>query len=105
VRNSTTIGRLVALPVLIVLAGCVLGGRGGAKMIGASEKNLFATLGTPDRQLTAPSGAKVDIYDTRSMNGQNVLCSTSYFIREGKIVGYSERGAAVNCSGSGGMTD
>jgi hypothetical protein len=105
-RRSTTIGRLVALSVTLVLAACVLGDKGGeAKMIGQPESALYATLGTPDRQITAPSGAMVDVYEARSVNGQNVLCNVSYFVRDGKIVGYSERGTAFNCGGSGGMID
>jgi len=95
----------VAIVGSLALVGCVVGGSGGAKMIGQPETALYSSFGTPDRQLTAPSGAKIDVWDTRSMNGQNVLCSTSYFVRDGTIVGYSERGAAVNCSGKAGVAE
>lgn len=72
---------------------------------GNPKSELFAKAGTPDRQLSAPSGAKIYVYDQRSFNGQNVLCSMSFFVRNGVIVGVSERGAAMNCGGTAGSVD
>ena len=96
----------LALIACIALAGCVLGNPGDlSRALGKPETELFTKVGTPDHQLTAPSGAKIDVYDQRSFNGQNVLCSMSFFIRDGVIVGISERGAAMNCGGSFGVVN
>jgi hypothetical protein len=96
---------LVAL-ILLFLTGCVLGNVGNAaKLIGQPESALYKALGAPDRQITAPSGATVDVYTMRSLNGENVLCKISFFVRQNEIVGYSARGSAVNCGGKGGLVD
>jgi hypothetical protein len=60
-------------------------------------------MGAPDRRTTTASGATVYVYGARNLHGDE-MCSASYVIKDGKIVGYIERGIAINCDQIAGDT-
>lgn len=92
-----------ALVLCLSLPACVLSHEGnGPVWIGQPSSALVAAQGMPDRELNAPSGAEVYVYRQKSINGQNELCRYQYYIQRGIVVGFDERGAAVNCSGHAG---
>lgn len=106
VQNIRPIALAVGIALVGILSGCIVGKTIGSatQYVGQPETALFAKAGAPNRQLTAPSGAKVDVWEERSFNGQNVLCTYSFFVKDGIVVGASERGFASNCGGQAGVT-
>jgi hypothetical protein len=94
--------KTVALAAFLSLfaSGCVLTrGGNGPQWVGKHASALVAHSGMPDRELKSPAGSEVYIYRAMSLNGRNELCQVQYYVRGGVIVGYAERGEALNCSG------
>jgi predicted lipoprotein with Yx(FWY)xxD motif len=96
--------RIAVLLVAAGLAGCVTSPTNGVAMVGMSAADLYKMKGSPERTSTAPSGATVYTYQAKNIKG-NSLCDSSFFVRDGKVVGFSERGPAVNCGGSSGQVN
>jgi hypothetical protein len=87
----------IALAALSMSA-CVVSSHGnGDQWIGKSAKELVEQKGMPKQQMTAPSGALVYIYEFNNLDG-GTLCRDQFFISNDKVVGFREKGMALNCS-------
>jgi hypothetical protein len=86
------------------LRACALNVRGqGSQWIGQPANALTDKMGMPDRTITSPAGTMVYVYGSRNLHGDE-LCSASYFIKNENVVGYVERGVAINCDEVAGDT-
>jgi hypothetical protein len=93
---------LPAIFTSLTLVGCVINVRGqGPQWVGQPVSALVERMGMPDRQMTSPSGATVYIYGAHNIH-EATLCEGNYFVRADQIVGYAERGVAINCGQTAG---
>ncbi len=97
-------GTLIPVALLAAMASaCALSRGHTQEWVGRSASELVASQGMPEREMTAPSGAKVYVYPQKNLEGA-ALCHREYYIRGSQVVGYAAHGFALNCSGSAGET-
>ena len=96
------------LVATVALAGCAnfQSARlsdGGPKYVGKPVTALVADKGEPAQQTTSPGGATVYVYEAHDLAGIT-FCEASFFVRDGKVVGFAAHGASLTCGGSKGDT-
>lgn len=92
-----------------ILAGCgTIGSAGlssdGAKFVGQPVQALLADRGAPLRQMTAPSGAMIYVYEAHNLYGAT-FCEGSFYIRDQTVVGFAAHGPALTCGGTTGQSN
>jgi hypothetical protein len=101
-------------PVALLAAALALSGCGtlssaalsaqGPDFVGKPASALFAAKGPPKRELHAPSGATIYVYETHNMAGNSTFCEGSFYVRDQTIVGFQANGQWATCTGSAGET-
>jgi hypothetical protein len=76
----------------------------GPKFVGQPVQTLLTDRGAPLRQMTAPSGAMIYVYEVHNLYGAT-FCEGSFFIRDQTVVGFAAHGPAPTCGGSTGQTN
>ena len=106
--NNTARKAALSMTAASILAGCgTIGSAGlsseGPKFVGQPVQALLADRG-PLRQMTAPSGAMIYVYEAHNLYGAT-FCEGSFYIRDQTIVGFAAHGPAPTCGGSTGQTN
>jgi hypothetical protein len=102
-RHAAALALVAGL--ILSMSACVVTAHGhGDRWIGQSAKDLVSQKGMPGQQMTAPSGAMVYVYGFHNLYGAT-LCRDQFYIREGKVVGFQEKGGALNCGQAVGETN
>ena len=99
-----TIG--LALIVAAALTGCgtinsASMSNDGPGFIGKAASDLFAEKGAPMRQVTSPTDATIYVYEVHNLMGAT-FCEGSFYVRDGKVVGFVARGQGITCGATAG---
>ncbi len=73
----------------------------GSAFVGRPVSDLLAAKGAPLREVQAPSGSMIYVYEAHNLMGAT-FCEASYFIRDNKVVGFTAHGGAPTCGGTTG---
>jgi hypothetical protein len=99
---------MIFVAASLALAGCanIQSARlsdGGSGYVGKPATALTVDKGAPARQMTSPGGATVYVYQAHDLVGIT-FCEASFFVRDGKVVGFAAHGMSLTCGGTKGDT-